>query len=175
MSAIGGTLQSRRTRLRASWREARGHPATPAASASAKPTTEAHVQQLPSRSEAQARRSIQPAPPPKAVQSKSGPLGLTINLERRSDRLQAMRQLPIGVPWERLDAVDGRKLTWADAAAQGVLHKDALRDGQWAEREAMPTICRRTGSFSPHLTLGAVGVALSHRKAWQMLVDSERE
>ena len=36
----------------------------------------------------------------------------------------------------------------------------------------MPTICKRTGSFSPHLTLGAVGIALSQRKCWQRLLAS---
>ena len=38
----------------------------------------------------------------------------------------------------------------------------------------MPTICRKTGSFSPHLTLSAVGCALSHRKAWERLAASKK-
>ena len=37
------------------------------------------------------------------------------------------------------------------------------------------SICRKTGSFSPHLTLGAVGVALSQRKCWQTLLQSKHE
>ena len=40
----------------------------------------------------------------------------------------------------------------------------------------MPTICRKTGSFSPHLTLAAAGCALSHRKAWEtLLADPKAE
>ena len=81
-----------------------------------------------------------------------------------------MRALRLPFEWERLDAVDGRTLEWASLAAQRLVHADAVRDAQWAEQRSVPTICRQTGSFSPHLTLSAAGCALSHRKAWEALV-----
>jgi GR25 family glycosyltransferase involved in LPS biosynthesis len=104
------------------------------------------------------------------AQPKPGhPLTLVINLERRADRLAALGKLRLPFEWERLDAIDGRTLAWSSLSASDI-HPDAVRDAQWAEREAMPTICRFTGSFSPHLTLGAVGTALSHRRAWEALL-----
>lgn len=66
--------------------------------------------------------------------------------------------------------MDGRELSWASAAPH--LSADALAAARWAERSGVPTICRKTGSFSPHLTLSAVGCALSHRKAWARLAAS---
>jgi GR25 family glycosyltransferase involved in LPS biosynthesis len=99
-------------------------------------------------------------------------LGLLINLDRRADRLAKIRALRLPLEWERLEAVDGRTLSWAKLGQDQVLHPDALTEAQWAEAHSLPTICRETGSFSPHLTYGAVGCALSHRKAWQALLDS---
>lgn len=95
-------------------------------------------------------------------------LAFAINLDRRPDRLEAMRKLPL--VFERLAAIDGRTLSW-DADAPGVVQPQALRDAQWAAQRSVPTICRRTGSFSPHLTLSALGCALSHRAAWRRLAD----
>mmetsp|Transcript_59749 Transcript_59749/g.129493 ORF Transcript_59749/g.129493 Transcript_59749/m.129493 type:complete len:217 (+) Transcript_59749:422-1072(+) len=46
----------------------------------------------------------------------------------------------------------------------------ALHNAILAERRNIPTICRNTGSFSPHLTLPAIGCALSHRMAWEGLL-----
>ena len=43
---------------------------------------------------------------------------------------------------------------------------------RWASSREVPTICRASGSFSPHLTLGAVGCALAHRAAWERLAAS---
>ncbi|KAL1524133.1 hypothetical protein AB1Y20_019042 [Prymnesium parvum] len=101
-------------------------------------------------------------PPPSSL-----PLALLINLSRRSDRLLAMRRLPWALAWERVDAIDGRGLSWEQLRADRRVHRDAIREGEWAEAERVPTICRKTGSFSPHLTLAAVGCALSHRLAWE--------
>lgn len=104
-------------------------------------------------------------------------LTLVINLERRPDRIAALHKLKLGFAWERLDAVDGRALSWDALGAggsspyAGLVQADAIREAAWAAQHNMPTICRRTGSFSPHLTLGAVGVALSQRKAWQKLLE----
>jgi len=98
-----------------------------------------------------------------------------INLSRRQDRLRQIRQVLKNklVPWERVEAVDGRALSWDDVAMH--LHPTALADALWAEAHKVPTICRRTGSFSPHLTLAAVGCALSHRKAWERLANSSAD
>jgi hypothetical protein len=99
---------------------------------------------------------------------------MVINLKRREDRLRRLRRvLPSGFGWTRLDAVDGRGLTWDHAAEH--LHAGALADALWAESHAVPTICRRTGSFSPHFTLSAVGCALSHRRAWEALAASAHD
>lgn len=78
-----------------------------------------------------------------------------------------MRRLPL-LEWERLSAVDGRALSWDETPCVAV---QAVREAQWAAQAGVPTICRRTGSFSPHLTLSAVGCALSHRTAWERLAS----
>ena len=99
-------------------------------------------------------------------------LGLVINLARRKDRLARMRELRLPFDWQRLEAIDGRTLSWAKLQSDGLLHADAVKEAKWAEARAVPTICMRTNSFSPHLTLGGVGTALSHRKAWHELLAS---
>ena len=116
--------------------------------------------------------------PPKAKQRQKAPKGgltLVINLARRRDRLRTIRGVLRGAvsSWERIDAVDGKSLTWAEASKH--LRSKALANAQWAEARDVPTICSKTGSFSPHLTLGAVGCALSHRKAWERLASSDRD
>ena len=73
------------------------------------------------------------------------------------------------------------KASGYNAATQGMVPVEEVErqlqesEARWAERHSMPTICRKTGSFSPHLTLAAVGCGLSHRKAWQALVDDGRD
>ena len=89
---------------------------------------------------------------------------LVINLERRPDRIAALKKLKLPFDWVRLDAVDGRTLSWSTlldgtSTFGGLVHPDAIKEAIYAERQSLPTICRRTGSFSPHLTLGAVGIA----------------
>jgi len=98
--------------------------------------------------------------------------GLMINLERRADRLARMRALRLPFEWERLSAVDGRTLDWKALRDERTVHAEAVQEALWAEAQLVPTICRKTFSFSPHLTKGAVGTALSHRNAWQALADS---
>jgi GR25 family glycosyltransferase involved in LPS biosynthesis len=99
---------------------------------------------------------------------------LVINLQRRSDRLRRVRSVLRGAvsDWERVEAEDGRLLSWSDAKVTGALTPTALANAQWSEAKSVPTICTSTGSFSPHLTLAAVGCALSHRKAWERLASS---
>ncbi|EOD26866.1 hypothetical protein EMIHUDRAFT_114922 [Emiliania huxleyi CCMP1516] len=93
-----------------------------------------------------------------------------------------------GAPLERLAATDGRTLSWAARdsrelrggapqalVASGRLSAKAAEAAVWAERQGLPTVCRETGSFSPHLTLAAVGCALSHRAAWERLARSSSE
>ena len=102
------------------------------------------------------------------------PLTLVINLKRRVDRLRKLRSvLREGglTKWERIDAVDGAFLTWEEVSKY--ISVKALNDARTAEKLSIPTICRKTGSFSPHLSMGAVGCALSHRKAWERLASSK--
>ncbi len=86
-----------------------------------------------------------------------------------------MRSLlrPISLPYEVLQAVDGSALSWDEAASH--LAPKAVHEARWAEEKGVPTICMRTGSFSPHFTLAAVGCALSHRAAWQRLASAPKE
>jgi len=96
-----------------------------------------------------------------------------INLDRRADRLQRLRHRVLHphaqwMHWKRSAAVDGRTLMWSALVADRVVAPKAAADAQLG----IPTICGATGSFSPHLTLGAVGCALSHRVVWQELLHS---
>ena len=101
---------------------------------------------------------------------------LVINLARREDRLAAVRRLEWGgVQLARLEAVDGSRLSWDGLVADGSVEARAAEQARWASERDVPTICRATGSFSPHLTLGAVGCALSHRAAWERLAGSGHE
>ena len=97
-------------------------------------------------------------------------VNLVINLDRRDDRLANMEALNFPFNWTRLAAIDGRTLSWEHPEVKKHVRPDAVLEARYAESSGLPTICRRTGSFSPHLTLGAVGTALSHRLAWQTLV-----
>lgn len=110
----------------------------------------------------------------KKKRKSDSPLVLVINLRRREDRLRKLRGVLRGrlSTWERVDAIDGRKLTWDDAAQH--LTPKALAQARWAEEKTIPTICGKTGSFSPHFTLGGIACALSHKKAWQRLASSKQ-
>ena len=111
----------------------------------------------------------------KSKKKKADQLVIVINLKRRADRLRKLRGVLRGrlKTWEVIEAIDGNFLTWDDAAAH--LTPKAVSNGQWAQTKNVPTICQRTGSFSPHLTLNGVGCALSHRKAWARLAESTYE
>ena len=87
--------------------------------------------------------------PPKAKQRQKaakGGLTLVINLARRRDRLRTIRGVLRGAvsSWERIDAVDGKSLRGGGKQAPSI---KAL--AQWAEARDVPTICSKTGSFSP--------------------------
>lgn len=111
-----------------------------------------------------------PAPAAKPAVDTSDWLVLVINLDRRADRLEAVQALDWdGVRVEKMAAVDGSSLSWDELVDRGVVHEEAAKQARWAADEDVPTICRETGSFSPHLTFGGVGCALSHRGAWERL------
>jgi len=96
-------------------------------------------------------------------------LVLAINLDRREDRLKSLQALPWGLELERLAAVDGRTLSWDALVEDGSVSRPGADEARYAEVHALPTICRKVCSFSPHLTLAAVGCALSHRRAWERI------
>lgn len=93
-----------------------------------------------------------------------------INLKRRPDRLASIEQRlqPHMLPWHLHTAEDGVSLNWTDLVAAGVVTKQAADEAQLEEA----TICRRTGECKSHLTLGAVGCAMSHRALWQVLASA---
>lgn len=100
-----------------------------------------------------------------------------INLDRRPDRRRAMEALAAPHRWlhtamERLPAVDGRALSWRQLLDEGLFSQEAFDASQQAEREKRATIGPTPSLCSPHLTLGGCGCALSHRRAWQSLVNS---
>ena len=90
-----------------------------------------------------------PKKPPSTTYTTSNPLTLVINLERRPDRIVALKKLALPFEWDRMDATDGRTLSWealgsgGSAEHVGVVQPDAVREAMWAETRKMPTICRR--------------------------------
>mmetsp|Transcript_45838 Transcript_45838/g.130870 ORF Transcript_45838/g.130870 Transcript_45838/m.130870 type:complete len:1393 (+) Transcript_45838:130-4308(+) len=102
---------------------------------------------------------------------------LFINLDRRADRKQRMEELFAPHKWlsstaKRLSAVDKNELEWSKLVSDRLITQTAQRTAARAEREKRATIGARPHECSEHLTLGGCGCALSHRKAWQTLVDS---
>lgn len=92
-----------------------------------------------------------------------------INLHRSEQRMANMTTLlPSDLVWHRCDAVDGQTLNWPALVRGGYVTEAAARLGE----ENHPTICHSSHSFSPHLSLGAVGCARSHYERWRALVDS---
>jgi len=100
---------------------------------------------------------------------------LYINLDRREDRKEKLLKLLGAVPWlrrklRRLAAVDGRDFD--SAAIQGLEGEPLplLVSGAAAAVD-VPTVDLRGGGFSCHLSRGAIGCALSHRQAWEKLLE----
>jgi hypothetical protein len=79
------------------------------------------------------------------------PLALVINLKRRGDRLRELRKVlrEAGLrAWERIDAVDGRELSWASAAPH--LSADALAAARWVPRSPARTAGSNSHACLPH-------------------------
>lgn len=92
-----------------------------------------------------------------------------INLRKSPRRLANVTALlPSHLAWSRSDAVDGRTLNWPALARDGYVTDAAAQLGD----QNLPTICRSSNSFSPHLNLGAVGCARSHLERWLALANS---
>ena len=102
------------------------------------------------------RRNGRRPPPPPTV--------FVINLARRPDRRERTLGLPWGMAVEVVEAVDGRLMTWDDKDVVACVTKRAISRARDAADAMVPTV--DGDSFSEHLTLGAVGCAMSHRKAW---------
>ena len=111
-----------------------------------------------------------PAAPSARAEEEWKELVLAINLDRRPDRLEALTAHDWGdLSLERMAAVDGKKLEWDALVRDGHVTEEGAKEARYTEAEQLPTICRHTSSFSPHLTLAAVGCALSHRRAWERI------
>ena len=99
---------------------------------------------------------------------------MAINLKSREDRWDALKRLPWGFPAEevkRVEAVDGRQLSWNSEEVKTFVSKDALRMAKFAEKNNIDTVDHQYHTFSPHLTLGAVACAMSHRRAWLHVIE----
>lgn len=82
------------------------------------------------------------------------------------------------MPWleprlTRIDALDGKGMSWTDVTPY--VYSEAIDEAKWAEMRGVPTICMGTATFSPHLTLGSIACALSHKRAWEWLRSSEND
>eukprot|EP01062_Namystynia_karyoxenos_P067789 TRINITY_DN6185_c0_g2_i1.p1 TRINITY_DN6185_c0_g2~~TRINITY_DN6185_c0_g2_i1.p1 ORF type:complete len:364 (+),score=90.31 TRINITY_DN6185_c0_g2_i1:72-1094(+) len=125
------------------------------------------------------------APPPPAAPAdllQQRWRALVINLDRRKDRMERLVRLlsaDEGGRWllrnsQRLPGVDGGTLDLATLTAE-VVNPLAVVNLAVHEARDAPTIERTDplrdpmGTFSPHLTRGALGCALSHRKTWQLV------
>mmetsp|Transcript_27858 Transcript_27858/g.86749 ORF Transcript_27858/g.86749 Transcript_27858/m.86749 type:complete len:404 (-) Transcript_27858:18-1229(-) len=104
---------------------------------------------------------------------------LFINLDRRDDRREHLEALVAPHTWlrtamTRLPAVDGRGLSWPELLEEGLFTEEAESEAMHAERDGRATIGYAPRTCSAHLTLGGCGCALSHRRAWRALVNSDR-
>lgn len=130
------------------------------------------------------QRSSQCAPKPSEKASETpaaahrpipdDPQVLVINLPRRPDRLLSMQAFGWGLPLHIIAAVDGLELSWDAAPVTGFVTKRAIKRAVDAVENLVPTVDDASHSFSPHLTLGAVACALSHRQAWTRIVERSR-
>jgi len=69
--------------------------------------------------------------------------------------------------------VDGRSLSWPQLLDDNLFSEEAFNDATRAEREGLATIGYAPKTCSAHLTMGGCGCALSHRRAWRALVNSD--
>jgi len=77
---------------------------------------------------------------------------------------------------QRISAVDGKTLAWPRLVSDKLFTIAAYKAAEWAERQKLATInLEDPEEGETHLTLGACGCALSHRQAWQALVDGEAQ
>lgn len=79
-----------------------------------------------------------------------------------------------GMDITRIEAVDGKDLQWSSPQVNSFVTGRAKRDAMNAEKRNIATVDDTIDSFSPHLTLGAVACALSHRKTWETVVADNR-
>jgi len=99
-----------------------------------------------------------------------------INLDRRRDRGSSMERLTAKHHWlssamRRIQAVDGRRLTYPKLVGDRLLAPEAEFEALRAERTRRPTGGASFRERSSRMTLGACGCTLSHRLAWQALVE----
>jgi len=104
---------------------------------------------------------------------------LYINLDRRTDRKKRMEELAAPNPWlskamRRIPAVDGRNLSFRKLVSENLLTREAAKVAERAAAIKKSTIGATPEECSGHLTLGGCGCALSHRAAWETLVDSKQ-
>lgn len=76
---------------------------------------------------------------------------------------------------ERIPAVDGSQLEWQSLVSKGLFAAEVVGETQTALRMQKATIGERPRDCSPHLTLGGCGCALSHQKAWQRFLESNKK
>jgi len=105
-------------------------------------------------------------------------MGLFINLDRREDRKKAMEELAGPNKWlsanmTRIAAVNGDELSWPQLVGDKLFTLEARIMSQRAANMNLATIADDPDDCSSHLTLGGCGCALSHKKAWQALLDSK--
>lgn len=122
-----------------------------------------------------------PGPLAEGPFARDGGLLLYLNLDRRPDRrakMEALAAAPglrdLGVPLRRISAVDGASLgTWAGLVEARQVSAQAAEVAEKCEVSGYKTLDHRQHVFSPHLTRGAVGCALSFRLAWEALLEAE--
>ena len=99
-----------------------------------------------------------------------------LNLARRADRRERFLQVVEPHAWlpplmQRIEAVDGQSLA-IPALPSRLIAGQARLLAEVHAAAGTPTLQISTNDFSPHLTPGAVGCALSHKLAWESFLES---